>query len=139
VPFPRIEHCVICEDVRREVGRKFTILGFLGIAPNVAIRVQDFAAPVERLAFLLIGVIEGSGKFKVTLRISDAHGTPVAEIPQGEIALASEGRDRITIVASFPGIRLPGPGLYALTVASGQETAYTATFEAEQGAPMDLH
>jgi hypothetical protein len=37
MPFPKIEFCIVCEQLRPELGGKIQILGFYGVAPNVEV------------------------------------------------------------------------------------------------------
>lgn len=50
----KIEHALVCEEIRLESGGKTMILGMFGFSPEVKIEVPELA-PLMRLAFLFSG------------------------------------------------------------------------------------
>lgn len=51
MPFPQFDYCIICDVIRPELGGKFAILGFYGLAPNVEVVIANPSLPVI-LAFV---------------------------------------------------------------------------------------
>ena len=88
MPFPLIRHCLICEEVRPEVKGKLSILGFYGVTPDVSIRIQDLAKPIERLCFLLVSG-PGDGDHKVSIRIEGPAGELVFTGPESDFSFPS--------------------------------------------------
>ena len=41
MPFPEFNYCLFCDIIRPELGGKFILLGFYGLAPNVNLSVPD--------------------------------------------------------------------------------------------------
>jgi len=76
MPFPKITHCLICEGVRQEQGKKQTILGFFGITPNVRILLHHPDQPLDQLTFFLVGGI-GEGEYKLSFRLIDDAGKTI--------------------------------------------------------------
>lgn len=80
MPFPAIRHCLICEDLRQEVGGKSSILGFYGAAPHVAIIVGNFNRPIQQLMFVLLAAPTAeASSHEVSLRILSPKGELVGE------------------------------------------------------------
>jgi hypothetical protein len=50
-----IRTCLVCEEIRSEVGNKFAVLGLFGPTPDVNIHLSNANGTVPRLAFLLFG------------------------------------------------------------------------------------
>jgi hypothetical protein len=67
--FPAIESCLICDDVRTEIGEKVSLMGFYGITPNVELLVQSFDRTI-RLVYFLIGAGGDQGQYKLSLEVT---------------------------------------------------------------------
>jgi hypothetical protein len=123
---------LVCEDVRPEFGGKSTILGFLGIAPDVRIFLADFQSPVPRLAFLLIGwwPSEGAGNFDVELafRISDEQGELIFDFPPTKGTLQLETQ-RFNVGISVLGAKFTHPGKYYATLLVNGNQHFQESFE----------
>jgi hypothetical protein len=129
MPFPPIRHCLICESVRLEVGRKTTLLGFYGVAPEVSLRQLDFRIPVQ-IAFVLI-CDAGQGTYQISVRIVGQSGTPVMELPPVSVTIPPGPRAQLNLVVG--GVVFPRAGRYTLQVLSDQSVIYETSFEMEQG------
>ena len=53
MPFPQVRQCLLCEEVRSELGNKISILGFFGILPDVQIGFP-IGLGVAKVVFLLV-------------------------------------------------------------------------------------
>ena len=65
--FPKIHSCLICEAVRGEEGGKLTLLGFLGMSPNVSFKVKTLAGALS-LTFVLLGE-KGDGHHEIAFEL----------------------------------------------------------------------
>lgn len=52
MPFPQLDFCIVCENLRPEYGGKLTILGFYGLSPNVDILTPQLMVSLQ-IAFIL--------------------------------------------------------------------------------------
>ena len=131
--FPKIDACIICEDLRQEKARKTSILGFFGLAPHVEIVIRDFNQPLERLAFLLMGG-PGEGTFSVSIDLLDPSGkqilpppVPAIQIPQ----IKSEKRSQFGF--AIAPLKLTTPGEYTLRILVDGKLHYRVPFVTRQG------
>jgi hypothetical protein len=108
--FPQITACVVCELIRPEARGKYMLLGYFGVVPNVALSVDNMAAPVQ-LGFVFAAG-KGNGKFKLTLRMTSPNGdlikSTLTDTIEGELFEAKPGAN---IYFNFSGV-LPKAGLY---------------------------
>lgn len=92
--FPKFKYCLICDNARDEANGKVTLLGFLGVAPDVEIFIgapQPGVVNALQLSFVFIGG-PGSGTFDVTYQLYDvvqqkvlatiATGQPTTIVPR---------------------------------------------------------
>jgi len=95
---PEFSSCIVCEGVREEARGKLTILGFFGIAPDVAIQVQHLDQPIG-LSFMALGT-PGEGKFMASFEVVDtADGRKIAETAAGAFAANPENRTMAVLTA----------------------------------------
>src|SRR5579862_9406236 len=73
MPFPRIDTCIICEGVRREINNKHTLLGYFGIAPYVQVSLGNLEAPAV-LCFVFSGGSGEPGLYDLSIRLTGPAG-----------------------------------------------------------------
>jgi hypothetical protein len=66
---PRLDTCLVCDMIRPELGGKVTILGHLGICPNVDVGVPRLDQPVALTFFIAGG--PGDGTFMASFDVVD--------------------------------------------------------------------
>lgn len=126
---PTLDNCILCEDVRQEVGGKLIILGYLGILPDVQFSIRDFDRTTT-LTFLVVGS-PGEEPYELDMSITGPDGTVLHSEEGGVVRPEPEDRHlRLNIPLT---LKFPQPGRYTfeLTWADG-ETAYTGWFEVEK-------
>ena len=131
--FPKIDACIVCEDLRQEKARKTTILGFFGLIPYVEISIRDFNQPLERLAFLLMGG-PGEGTFSVALDLLDPSGKQILPLPLPTVQIPyvkSEKRSQFGF--AIAPLKLTTSGEYKLRILVDGKPHYEAPFVARQG------
>jgi hypothetical protein len=107
------------------------MVGFYGIAPDVRIKIPDFAQPLPGIAFLLIGNETGEGDFEVQFRLSDSTPNTIVEVPASRVCLPA-GTDRFNMGVMVTGLKLPRPGRYTVSLLVNGLTHFQTTFDAEQ-------
>ena len=73
MPFPKLRHCLICDNAREEARGKVALLGFLGVAPDVDVLLVDAPpgqAMAVHLSFVFVGG-PGEGSHHVTYELFD--------------------------------------------------------------------
>ena len=136
MPFPEINQVLVCEDVRREMGRKNTILGFYGVAPNVLILFKELNKPIDRLTFLFVaGPGEGKYKLSFTLIGEDKH---LVSQSREQIEIKLEGPQRIQIIISVAPVTFPRPGKYHFELIIDGHVHHRLSFQVDQGKPGDF-
>jgi hypothetical protein len=142
MPFPKIRHCLVCEDIRIERGHKAIILGFYGIAPDVDIGILDFSKPMDRLMFLLTAERGATGgEYKVLLQILDESDCELQKSGQSgpiDVVVAADPAATNSFGFGAVGLHLPKPGRYTLRMSVNGEKHYENTFNVQQGKKEDL-
>jgi hypothetical protein len=135
--FPTISACFLCEQVRPELGNKFILLGFYGVAPYIRVQVQNFALPIQ-LVFVFAGG-PGHGHFRIDLRITSANGAAF-DAPGGFEANLIQQAGHSNIFMGFQGV-LPGPGNYMASLLANGATQFQAPFALEPAPapPAQIH
>lgn len=134
--FPTIGNCIVCEEIRLELNRKATILGFYGIIPHVEILLQDFSKPMDRLTFFM-SAGKGAGKFTVHLQVQSEAGDVVFNYPDHPLELRESTR-RNNLVYALRGISFPHPGAYVFRLRADGKNQYEASFQVNEGKPEDF-
>jgi hypothetical protein len=136
MPFPHIDHCIICDSARPELGGKSTILGFLGIAPNVDIRVQDVGLPLGGITFFFVGGA-GEGSGTLALEITDWSGKPTISVPPQPVNVTRAERVNFPFVLSGL-IKFPHAGRYVIRLLKDGNQIFKDTFLFSQGSPEEF-
>jgi hypothetical protein len=77
--FPQVRHCVLCEEVRNELGNKISILGFFGILPDVQIGFPNGLGVIKVVFLLVCGAAAGGGQSSVSASIKNPDGSILVE------------------------------------------------------------
>ncbi len=131
---PKINYCIVCDDVRTEIHNKITLLGFFGVTPDVEIIVKDFNKPIEKITFV-ISAGKGKGSYPVSCEILDYKSEIIKSFPEKNLELLPDKGTTFGIVLN--NITYPGPGKYTLKILLGKET-FTTYFHMLQGKPEDF-
>jgi hypothetical protein len=134
--FPRIRHCLVCEDIRVEKGNKATILGFYGITPDVHIKIRELGKPIQRLMFVFLGA-EGGGQYKVTIRVVDPDGGQLRQFPSLDFNLASPASVN-TVAIGIHDIVFVKQGEYKLQLIADDNAQFETKFLVSQGQESDF-
>jgi|SRR6185437_2107238 len=133
--FPKINHCIVCDDVRLEPGGKASILGFYGIVPDVELGIADFTKPVPKLCFMFIGG-QSSGTSHVEFSASgaalEAESSVNADIP------IEQGSKRAVFVFAISPVKFRAPGECRVTLRADGEIRYNQVFAVVQGKAVTL-
>ncbi|SRR5258708_5404403 len=134
MPFPSIRACLICEDVRQELGGKMSLMGLFGMSPHVEIVVQNFEQSFLRLFFVLI-TEGGQGHFQLSTRLLDSNGRDAITPLQSPIDIAERNRTGV-LALGFGPVKFPGPGEYRLVLETTTgSTQYETSFRLSRGDP----
>jgi hypothetical protein len=137
MPFPHIDHCIICDLARPELGGKSTILGFYGIAPNVDIRVQNINLPMIGLTFFFVGGA-GAGSGSLSLEVKELlSGSGIISTPPQPIDIRDAQRTIFPFVLSG-GLRFPHAGRFVIQLLKDGSQIYRDTFLVSQGDPEEF-
>jgi hypothetical protein len=129
--YPKVLHCVVCEDARIEQGGLLTITGFYGILPDFAMLVKNFGAPIARVTFLFISGPGGGGNFSIKLEIKDKNGKSIFKSPLPPFPLSIKPSDnRVSqLIMGVGNIKFPGPGKYQVQFSADGMLTYQDTLE----------
>lgn len=130
-----VSNCILCEDVRPEAGgRKATLVGFLGVLPNVEIYIADLKLPVRQIALLFM--MNRGGTTRVGLRIIDPNGTNILP-PSYEAGIPVDAHEGSNLVVGLQGVSFPVPGKYSVQLIVENAAMYESTFQVFQGMLSD--
>lgn len=127
MPFPTIKHCIICEDVRQEIGRKATLAGFYGITPDVEILLDDPTRPIEKLVFVFIAG-PGDGTHQVTADLRGPDDQSILNI-RTELRIVEAGARNNNLSMKILAVKFPALGLYTFRLSTDGVIRYDARFE----------
>lgn len=131
MPFPRILHCLLCEDVRPELNKKVSLLGFYGMLPTI-IRVENFPCVIEKLTFFLIGEESAGGTYRIAAEIVDQKEAIIFRTPEVRpITFARSPSAQLSL--GLRTLEFPSPGNYTFKLLADDALVYSTQFELEKG------
>jgi hypothetical protein len=137
LPFPEVRHCIVCENVRSETHNKLTILGFSGVAPDVAIHVLDLNKPLELLTFILVCGPSDGIEAAFSAMIRSQNGLTVgSQVGPSKLSVPKTVAFQLVLSISSP--QFPAPGRYALVVQVDGTSAFEAEFQVERATASDF-
>jgi len=136
MPFPRILHCLVCEQIRRERNNLSSILGFYGITPDVDIIVQRLGAPLGRLSFLLI-CGEGGGHYRLAFRIISPTNETLIDAPPLDAEIRGNS-PRYNLGLGINAIRFTAAGIYTMRLFTDNALVYETTFRVREALPGEI-
>jgi hypothetical protein len=131
------EACLICDSIHLESKHKATILGFLGLTPNVNIKVANTNAPLTELSFLFVSKpLAELRSYHVGLSIKDPAG--VLMFPVAEQAISLTKPERINLGYSFRPFKITGSGTYNVYLLVDDKRDLETNFSIVQAEPGEL-
>ena len=121
---------ILCDDIRREVNNKITLIGIYG---NKII--------VPDLPFLLghLGILQlwrgGNGKFNVHCAVLDPDGTELARTPELPLTLSQEHGTTGRVIISFGGVKIEKAGTHKIVTTFNGEKIGEYGFMIEKAPP----
>jgi hypothetical protein len=129
--FPKIDTCIVCENIRPELNHKTILLGFFGITPYVLVELADFKQLVS-LCFVSCGA--GGPPLRcerVQLRLTDPSGAVISNptnAPDIVGGLLAGDRTTTNIFMGFVGF-VTHPGQYGVALVADGVERYSTTFQ----------
>jgi hypothetical protein len=136
--FPTFAYCVICEIVRPELGGKFILLGFYGLAPNVEISVPDINRPV--LLSIVAGcppVPEANIAYECVVTITRPDGVGIVQTTPFRLAV-SQGKG-IVVPISFNIAPPILSGSYSVRLTVNGEVKLDTSFSIRHATPAGVN
>jgi hypothetical protein len=129
---PVLAHTILCDDVRQEVGGKFSLMGlFEGISA------QSF--PVTHPRFAIWNEWTGGrGEFTARIRLLAPDRRTVLSESASRFSLFSESQRHRDISVRFNTV-FPAPGTYWIEMAIDGEEAAMVALPVQQVNPQNVH
>ena len=125
---PEFEHCLVCEGLRQEVMGKLTLLGFVGICPNVDVGVPRLDLPIV-LMFVVVGG-RGEGEHHANFDVIDlSTQLPIAATAPGPLTFERKGR---AMAAAHLPMTFGHEGEFAVRLFIDGEIRFTGQFHVNQ-------
>ena len=112
-----------------------SLLGFFGIAPDVQIKIKDFAKPLD-LSFVLMGG-SGDARGKLELQLRDAANKVLLSTPPNTIDVTGQSGKRLQTAIQIA-FTYPGPGKYSFVMLLDGARHFEAPFELQLGTAVDF-
>jgi hypothetical protein len=130
MPSLKVSHCLICDTIRPELHNKITILGFLGITPDIEIQLQDLNLPVDELSFVFMGSVNGSaGQTDLVFELFDANDARIFSTSQ-QHEMKPAARSNIIFDIRF--LKFPRAGRYKVRLRVDSKPVYDTEFAISQ-------
>jgi hypothetical protein len=138
MPAPKFNFCVVCEQIRPDVGGKLTILGFYGLAPDVEILASSMEQPLGIsfiVGFPAVSANDANKPYQHCFIITDPNGKVLAQTANNQLNVVAETKGMVAI-----GFILPPTvaGKYTLKVLVNNELNFEATFKIRAATPEEL-
>ncbi len=130
MPLPSVSYCVLCEDVRREVGNKLTLLGFFGILPGLKILLTPDEKSVKLVFLPVFG--KGSGECLITSRVLTPQRDLLVTGSTYSLTFDPEVEGTAAVFV-FSSLKLEAQGDYSFQLMTGEKEIYRASFNIIRG------
>jgi len=132
----RVEHALICEDARTELGGKTTVIGLFGASPHVSIEVPNFGV-IARLCFFFM---TSPSKRRATQRLTDftlsLKGKHDIKTQRGDLPLMELEPGKTTqMIFTIGNVQLSEAGRYRFEVRDDDGVFAEAEFEVALATP----
>ena len=129
---PTLLHTIVCDDVRQEMGGKFSLMGlFEGIsAPKFPVTHPRFAIWNEWSG--------GRGEFTARVRLLAPDRRTVLSESESRLSLFSEGQRHRDISIRINTV-FPAPGTYWIEMALNGEQVALVPLPVQQVGPQNVH
>jgi hypothetical protein len=121
---PQFQYGLICDDVRHEVGDKFSLIGVYG--SHVYVAQLPFLFPKLSTA-ISYRHVNGGDRFSIGLY--DPSGQTVGEPIGGEVPKEVSGSAEFMIFGVFPPMHLEQAGVYRLSILINDDEATRGEIE----------
>jgi len=113
---PAFEYAIICDDIRHEMGDKFSLIGIYGA--DVYVAQLPFLFPKLCVAVSYRNMRSGD-RFKIEVR--DPSDQPLIDAIVGEVPTEAGDLDRFMIFGVFPPLRIEEKGVYSIVILINQD------------------
>ena len=133
----KVNHCIVCEGLRPEVGGKSTIVGFVGVLPNVKIWIGNLDAPIPQLTFVFIFAPEKT-HLQIRPQIISPEGKPILPIEHtATIELFDAYASNVVI--NMGGFSFPQAGEYTVQLYSDEAIIFSEKMTVQEGSAPPSH
>ncbi|MBE9580134.1 MAG: hypothetical protein IMF18_00765 [Proteobacteria bacterium] len=109
---PKLEYAIICDDIRQEVGKKFTFVGIYG-GRDLIVRELPFIFP--KLCFAVFYKDMKCGD-SFSIELSEPSGKQLGQTINGELPGESKGYINFMVFALFSPLKVEKNGKYKLLI-----------------------
>ena len=125
MPFPAVEYCIVCEQVRIEAHNKLAILGFYGVAPNADIILTDLEKPSQILFLFGLGLLAEEERFRMHYSLLKPDGSILTNTEPDNITISAGGK--MAAGFGFSGV-FDQQGRHTVVMSSDKAELFRTTF-----------
>ncbi len=106
--YPKVEHFLVCDDIRKETNNKTSVMGIYGQGTVLTI-----PTVLPRLCFYLTftGVMDGD---KITIQLRDPKDEILKQLDTPEFNIPRKEGEDVVLHMIFSGVQISQEGLYTL-------------------------
>ncbi|MDY6950872.1 MAG: hypothetical protein SWE60_05125 [Thermodesulfobacteriota bacterium] len=108
---PVFEYAIICDDIRHEMGDKFSLIGIYG--SDIYVAQIPFLFP-KLCVVVAYRHMQSGDSFSIDLH--DPSGQPLGQTVRGTVPKEVESSSRFMIFNVFPPLQVHDPGQYKLVI-----------------------
>jgi len=129
-----VDFCLVCEDIRPELGNKVNIFGYYGVLPRVRIILEMGDRPIERLTFLVSTHVL-TKPYLAQLILVNPNGTPLINSITVTGDPVTDNVSTSAIAFAFPMLRFQQQGEHRVQVLIDSQLAYDESFLVQSPRP----
>ena len=127
----KVLNCIICDDFREEVRGKAAILGFLGICPDVEIKLDSLGGRLPQICFVFVVGPATVRETTIRVWVIKPSGKAMIDGVQMPFILNRIGKTHVAIAMQGPSF--DEAGLYTSAIQLGDTDRAEFTFGIQEG------
>jgi hypothetical protein len=126
---PALRSSIFAEQVHSETPNKLTILGYLGVSPDLILFIPSLPSSLDFVVIFQFQHAEDSGEVAIEMQVDGPKGNLLSRCSTPNPVRMTEGLNA-ALVLVFQQMPVPTPGRYTVSLYRNSEFQCNASFEA---------